>query len=65
MRMPTPVHELPSYKARELSKSQSGDYNWVPYVIIGGLLVIGYLALRDMEIKNTLPNFNIKDVEDE
>lgn len=44
---PTPVYELPSYISSELSNSpsQSELKNWLPYIAIGGAILIAAIVL--------------------
>lgn len=40
MKMPTPVDQLPSFSAEGTVPSQPGSNKWVPYIIVGGVLVV-------------------------
>jgi hypothetical protein len=44
---PTPVYELPNYISREVSNSpsQSESKNWLPYIAIGGTILIAAIVL--------------------
>jgi len=40
MKMPTPVDQLPSFRAGGTVSSQPGSNKWLPYIIVGGVLIV-------------------------
>lgn len=39
MKMPTPVDQLPSFNAGGKMPSQPGSNKWLPFIIVGGILI--------------------------
>jgi hypothetical protein len=40
MKMPTPVDQLPSFNLSGSPIAQPGINKWIPYIIVGGILVV-------------------------
>ena len=40
MKMPTPVDQLPSFSTGSAVPSQPGSNKWLPYIIVGGILIV-------------------------
>lgn len=40
MKMPTPIDQLPSFKVGGSVPNQPGSNKWIPYIIVGGILLV-------------------------
>ena len=40
MKIPTPVDQLPSFNSGGNIPSQPGSNKWLPYIIVGGVLLV-------------------------
>ena len=47
MKNPTPIHQLPRFLERVKSANEQGPMSWLPYIIVGGLVLTAlYIAHR-------------------
>jgi len=66
MNIPTPVDQLPSFKAGGNVSNQPGSNKWIPYIIVGGILLVAISVsiAVNRKVQRDRMNFNKKENED-
>ena len=66
MNMPTPVDQLPSFKAGGNVPNQPGSNKWIPYIIVGGifLVAISVSIAVNRKVQRDRMNFNKRENEE-
>ena len=67
MKNPTPIDQLPSFRAGGTVSSQPGSNKWLPYIIVGGILIvaIGISITLNRKIQRDRMNLKMKENEGE
>ena len=67
MKMPTPVDQLPSFSSGGTVSSQPCSNKWLPYIIVGGVLIvaIGISITVNQKIQRDRMKFKLKENERE
>ena len=67
MKMPTPVDQLPSFNAGGTVSSQPGSNKWLPYIIVGGVIITAIVIATTVSrnIESNRKKFKMKDNESE
>jgi hypothetical protein len=63
MKMPTPVDQLPSFNLSGSPTAQPGINKWIPYIIVGGILIvaIGVSIAVNRKLQSQKINLKIKE----
>jgi hypothetical protein len=59
MRMPTPVDQLPSYNPGDNLSNQPGSNKWLPYIIVGGVVLLSIAAA--IALTNNAKSYKLTD----
>jgi hypothetical protein len=65
MKMPTPVDQLPSFSSGGTVSSQPGSNKWLPYIIVGGVLITAIAIAVAMNRSGNRKKFKIEENESE
>jgi hypothetical protein len=65
MKMPTPVDQLPSFNLSGNPAAQPGGNKWVPYIIVGGILLVAIGVSFSINREIQRKRINLKTREDE
>ena len=65
--MPTPVDQLPSFSSGGTTSSQPGSNKWLPFIIVGGILIVavGISMTVNRKIQRDRVNLKMKENEGE
>lgn len=63
--MPTPVDQLPSFNAGGTVSPQPGSNKWLPYIIVGGILIVAIGISITVNRKIQRDRMNLKTKENE
>lgn len=65
MKMPTPVDQLPSFRTGGTVSPQPGSNKWLPYFIVGGVLIVAIGVSLAVNRKLQRDRINLKMKENE